>query len=1160
MISKLDRYVLREMLIPFLLAVALFVIYILLNLLVLLSDFMLERNVSWTDLLRVLAYRLPELIVLGLPVAVLFAVFLAFGRLSHDRELVALQAGGTSLRRVIVPVLGFGLFISVVTFALNDRVTPWASHQYQTLLRQLVARGAAPQIQDNTIFKDASGRFFYVRRYDRDTRVMQDVLVFDPQGRTYLSELSGPYPQIISAKSARWDGVNWVLSDGVAHVFAQGGELSYQARFETLSIKVGDTLENLFVEQRQPREMSLGELNSRIQTFRTSGQPVVDLVVEFQSKLAIPLGALVFALFAAPLSLSFGFRGRAAGIVVSVLLTGMFQGVLFYAQILSRRGLISPYWGPWLPNLTFGLLGVVLILNVDRISRLEWGRLFRRASGFLLAALLGVSAYAAEGDLPLDVQAQAIEISQQGDGLTAQGDVRARYGERLIQAQELRLVRLGPARWRLEASGEVKLSDPAFSGTADALDLVLQRDGAALQPLQLTLKAFDLRTQGGLGALRLRAQNGVLSFRDTLERVVLSGEVRVGPGTYELRAQMVTLDLVDEGRWRLLAERDVVFTGSDQEVKAASLQLQMGVSSDSVRLERVVFNDFNGRGTFVNAQQETHALRYAGRTARFVFERNKLTRMDLERTQFTTCTCAASIAEASYALSGKRVTLWPDSWILGQEITLSASGVPLFWVPVFFAPLKEFETNPLFPELGRDAARGLYARWRLPALLDPRNRGTFLLDYYSRFNEVGMGLDWQYALEVQSQSGRFYAYRISSGPNEVLDLSWSHRLSLAALGTLVGSVSRRDVPAGSVFPARLAYDLSLDGKTSRWQWLARASRQQAAQANDTTQTPAFRVLERLPELSLGYGGVLGDTALRYSTNVGWGRFREQRGEGVPFVQHERLNAALNLVLPPRVVQSASLTLSGDAALRYGRYDTSQRTSLATQLQARWQPTPAFEAGAHYRFQAVQGRSPFAFDALSAADRLGLQAQVKALGGVSTLSTAYAFGERRFESLSLTLSKQLGEHSVQLSALSLPNRLTLQTLRLQERWSPAWGGLTLKGGYALSARRFEDLIVKFDWEKTLRLGARLDLNAWRVRRTNAEFNVRLGAWSLELRGEVDWQGRRISALQLGLVHHFCHDCWQVGLYLSGQRVWFQVQINAFPLAAVKYSPTDGDLGF
>lgn len=66
MLRLVDRYLVREMLFPFALAVAGFVLFIILNLIPQLSDFMLDRNISVQVLFQMLAYRLPELLVYGL--------------------------------------------------------------------------------------------------------------------------------------------------------------------------------------------------------------------------------------------------------------------------------------------------------------------------------------------------------------------------------------------------------------------------------------------------------------------------------------------------------------------------------------------------------------------------------------------------------------------------------------------------------------------------------------------------------------------------------------------------------------------------------------------------------------------------------------------------------------------------------------------------------------------------------------------------------------------------------------------------------------------------------------------------------------------------------------------------------------------------------------
>ncbi|MCK4394806.1 LptF/LptG family permease, partial [Candidatus Bipolaricaulota bacterium] len=101
-IRRCDRYVLREMSGPFLISLFGLLLFILLNLILSLSDLMVDRGVGITTLMRLLLLKMPSLLVLALPVSGLFATFLGLGRLVHDREVMALEAAGISLRRILL--------------------------------------------------------------------------------------------------------------------------------------------------------------------------------------------------------------------------------------------------------------------------------------------------------------------------------------------------------------------------------------------------------------------------------------------------------------------------------------------------------------------------------------------------------------------------------------------------------------------------------------------------------------------------------------------------------------------------------------------------------------------------------------------------------------------------------------------------------------------------------------------------------------------------------------------------------------------------------------------------------------------------------------------------------------------------------------------------
>ncbi len=124
MLRRCDRYILREALGPFLLALAGLVLFILLNVILSLSDLMVDRGVSMTTLLRLVLLKIPSLLVVAVPMSALFATFLGLGRMGHDREVLALESLGIPLRRILLPLLLAAAFVGVADFALYNWLVP----------------------------------------------------------------------------------------------------------------------------------------------------------------------------------------------------------------------------------------------------------------------------------------------------------------------------------------------------------------------------------------------------------------------------------------------------------------------------------------------------------------------------------------------------------------------------------------------------------------------------------------------------------------------------------------------------------------------------------------------------------------------------------------------------------------------------------------------------------------------------------------------------------------------------------------------------------------------------------------------------------------------------------------------------------------------------
>src|SRR4029453_3997867 len=100
MIRILDRYLVREVALPFLLGLIVLTFILELPPILTLGEEFISKGVEWTILGRVLLTLLPQALCLTIPMAVLLGILMGFGRLSADREFVAMQACGVSLMRL----------------------------------------------------------------------------------------------------------------------------------------------------------------------------------------------------------------------------------------------------------------------------------------------------------------------------------------------------------------------------------------------------------------------------------------------------------------------------------------------------------------------------------------------------------------------------------------------------------------------------------------------------------------------------------------------------------------------------------------------------------------------------------------------------------------------------------------------------------------------------------------------------------------------------------------------------------------------------------------------------------------------------------------------------------------------------------------------------
>ena len=123
----LNRYLFLEVLVPFFFGLAVFTFVLLIARILKLVELVVNRGVPLLDILKTFSLILPAFLEVTVPMALLLAILLGFGRLASDSEVVALKTSGVSLYQMTIPIAVFTALACLATFAIAIWVRPWSN-------------------------------------------------------------------------------------------------------------------------------------------------------------------------------------------------------------------------------------------------------------------------------------------------------------------------------------------------------------------------------------------------------------------------------------------------------------------------------------------------------------------------------------------------------------------------------------------------------------------------------------------------------------------------------------------------------------------------------------------------------------------------------------------------------------------------------------------------------------------------------------------------------------------------------------------------------------------------------------------------------------------------------------------------------------------------
>lgn len=375
-VAFIQRYIIKELFQGFLLCFVSLLTLILIGRGLQMRNLFLGLDLSAADAGLLFFYMIPMFMLIVVPFSCMLTVFLTFLRMSTDRELVALRAGGVSLYQLLPAPLIFCAICALMNVFVSLYGISWGMNNFRASVLDIANNRARIVVQPGVFNQDVFGLTLFARQVDPDTQEMRSIIFEDRTRASDSNEEDNNRNKnnnltilastgTITTEPAT-GSILFTLRDG--KIYRADGEQFGILGFDEYEIRIdlSKVFSGVELGAVRPKEMSWKELaevqkkpESHSERFHSK------VATEIQKRLALPVACVVLGLFAMPLACMFEGVRRQTGVVLSLVTFLIYYCVFSLGISVAESGKVAPLIGLWSPNALFGLAGCLgLFLTV----------------------------------------------------------------------------------------------------------------------------------------------------------------------------------------------------------------------------------------------------------------------------------------------------------------------------------------------------------------------------------------------------------------------------------------------------------------------------------------------------------------------------------------------------------------------------------------------------------------------------------------------------------------------------------------------------------------------------------------------------------------------------------------------------------------------------
>jgi lipopolysaccharide export system permease protein len=343
----IHRSIFKELLINFMVIIFSLSVILFMEKFVRLTKLIMGRGVEIIDIVKIFLYLQPSILLFSIPMAILIAIFLTYGRMNSDNEIVVLKGSGMSFlgisrAAIILSIAGF----SVLLF-LSLYLSPRSMYSFKQTLYETIIKKTSMTLEEETFSKVFKGTVIFIKDMpsenkfngifiykDVDNSVNEPVVIVAEKGAITSNFEEGT--------------IKLSMHNGVIHISKE--KSSSEVTFAEYDFVLATGIEPI----RQTKPSEIGTLN-----LWKGRKDKISWEIELNRRFAIPFACLIFGFLGPSLSNRMGKIGRLGGFSFSLSILILYYLFLMIGEGFAKADRLSPFLGGWGPNIFFGIITIL---------------------------------------------------------------------------------------------------------------------------------------------------------------------------------------------------------------------------------------------------------------------------------------------------------------------------------------------------------------------------------------------------------------------------------------------------------------------------------------------------------------------------------------------------------------------------------------------------------------------------------------------------------------------------------------------------------------------------------------------------------------------------------------------------------------------------------